>query len=92
MLPVAAREPAAALVTASIVTRPSIRPTQCATSIRNAPADNPIALDTTKVICVLTSSDKAIGEDITQKMVVLVVSAPTPTGSVTVRTSGWHVS
>ncbi|GAA3386771.1 hypothetical protein [Cryptosporangium minutisporangium] len=79
-------------VTASIVSRPTMRPTQCATSIRNAPADNPISLDTTKVLCVLTSSDKAIGEDITQKMVVLVISAPTPTGQSTARVSAWHVS
>ncbi|SHN02255.1 hypothetical protein [Cryptosporangium aurantiacum] len=79
-------------VKAAVVARPTIRPTQCGTSIRNAPADNPIRLDTTKVICVLTSSDKAIGEDITQKMVVLVVSAPTPTGQTTVRANGWHVT
>lgn len=79
-------------VTAAVVTRPAIRPAQCATSIKNAPADNPIPLDGTKVICVLTSSDKAIGEDITQKMVVLVVSAPTAAGLTTIRATAWHAT
>jgi len=79
-------------VTASVVNRATIRPAQCATSIRNAPADNPVRLDGTKILCVLTSSDKAIGEDITQKMVVLVVSAPTPTGQTTVRANAWHAT
>ncbi|MFG1920504.1 hypothetical protein [Cryptosporangium sp. NPDC048952] len=79
-------------VTAAVVSRPTIRPAQCANSIKNAPADNPIAIDGTKVICVLTSSDKAIGEDITQKMVVLVVTAPTANGQSTVRASAWNAT
>jgi len=79
-------------LTAAVVTRPTIRPAQCATSIRSAPADNPIALDGTKVICVLTSSDKAIGEDIPQKMVVLVAAAPTANGQTTVRATAWNAN
>ncbi|MFI5955556.1 hypothetical protein [Cryptosporangium sp. NPDC051539] len=79
-------------ITASVVNRPNVRPAQCATSIKNAPADNPISLDGTKVICVMTSADKSIGEDIPQKMVVLVVSAPTATGQTTIRASAWNMT
>ncbi|TQS43869.1 hypothetical protein FL583_17770 [Cryptosporangium phraense] len=79
-------------ITASVVNRPTVRPAQCATSIKNAPADNPISLDGTKVICVQTSADKAIGENISQKMVVLVVSAPTATGQTTIRASAWNMT
>ncbi|WP_344651977.1 hypothetical protein [Cryptosporangium japonicum] len=79
-------------VTAAVVKSPTIRPAQCATSIKNAPADNPIAIDGTKVVCVLTSSDKAIGEDITQKMAVLVITAPSSNGQTTVRATAWNAT
>lgn len=79
-------------VSASVVTRASMRPAQCADSVRNAPANNPIPLTRSLVLCILTSSDKAIGEDISQKIVLLVVAAPAPSGATTIRATGWHVT
>jgi hypothetical protein len=77
--------------TASVVSRSNIRPAQCVESVRNAPANSPIELTKAMNICILTSADTAIGQDISEKVALLVASAPDAAGSTTVRISGWHV-
>jgi hypothetical protein len=79
-------------VTASVVTRSSLRPAQCVADIRNAPANTPILLSKAMNICVLTSADAAVGQDISQKVTLLEISDPNAGGSATVRITGWQVT
>ena len=79
-------------VTGSVVTRSSLRPAQCADAIRNAPTNNPIVLTKAMNICLLTSADAAVGQDISRKVAMLEVSAPTATGAATIRITGWQLT
>lgn len=79
-------------VTGSVVSRLSLRPAQCADAIRNAPANNPIVLTKAMNVCLLTSADAAVGQDISRKVAMLTISAPTATGAATIRVSAWQIT
>ena len=79
-------------VAASVVTKSSLLPAQCVTDIRNAPANTPILLSRAMNICVATSSDAAVGQDISQKVAMLQISDPTAGGSATIRITAWQVT
>jgi hypothetical protein len=75
----------------AVVPKPTLTPAECTEALRNAPANEPVLISPKLTVCLTTSATRAADLGVTQKVVVLAVTAIGPDSTATLRANAWDI-